>query len=244
MLSQTIANAMPATANASSTNARQVGLGVMVSATTTNFNTEGSVQKTGNDLDLCITGAANAFFVVKEGANQYYTRDGSFGLDADQNLVMRSNGYMVQGFPSGDGVTAPTTGAVDSLKLSMAPEESPGGGTRSGFEVNDRGEFYARYTDGDRYLIGQIATAEFSNPQGLIGFGENLYEVSLNSGDARLGSIREKGGMIVTGALEMSNINLANEMTDLIIDQRGFQANSRSITTSDEMLQTLRDLKR
>lgn len=117
-------------------------------------------------------------------------------------------------------------------------------GTVSGFEVNGNGAIYTVFTNGNRELVGRIATASFSNPTGLLSAGDNLYMESTSSGTARLEEISKMGGSITSGALEMSNVDLASEMTDMIIDQRGFQANSKVITTSDEMLQTLRDLKR
>jgi flagellar hook protein FlgE len=93
--------------------------------------------------------------------------------------------------------------------------------------------------------LGQIVLADFNNPAGLLRTGDNMYAVSGNSGGAVLGYALEGSQSFVTsGALEMSNVDLAQEFTNLIVAQRGFQANSRMITTSDSMLEELVNLKR
>lgn len=101
------------------------------------------------------------------------------------------------------------------------------------------------YSNGANRILGQIALATFTNPGGLEKEGENTYVTSNNSGDPNVGTSGVAGkGKIIAGALEMSNVDLAEQFTDMIITQRGFQANSRSITTSDQMLQELLTLKR
>ena len=93
--------------------------------------------------------------------------------------------------------------------------------------------------------IAQIAMASFINPEGLLKMGSNLYTVSSNSGEARIGLPGVDGrGEIQSRALEMSNVDLANEFTELIITSRGFQANTRVISTSDEVLLELINIKR
>jgi len=101
------------------------------------------------------------------------------------------------------------------------------------------------YTNGSNRTIGQVALASFTNPGGLEKAGENTYVLSNNSGDANIGPSGIAGkGKVIAGTLEMSNVDLAQEFTDMIVTQRGFQANSRTITTSDTMLQELLTLKR
>ena len=93
--------------------------------------------------------------------------------------------------------------------------------------------------------LGQIALANFNNPPGLEKVGGSLYRTTVNSGVALLGAANTGGrGLLSSGALEMSNVDLAAEFTNLIVAERGFQANSRVITTSDEILQDLVNLKR
>jgi flagellar hook protein FlgE len=117
-------------------------------------------------------------------------------------------------------------------------------GDLTGISFGTDGSIYGRYSNGQTIKKGQIAVAEFANAMGLEKVGDNLYQASLNSGLARVQDITIDGGYMNSGVLEGSNIDLAKEFTDMITTQRGFQANSRVITTSDEMLQILKGLKR
>lgn len=119
-------------------------------------------------------------------------------------------------------------------------------GEMSGVSVQTDGKIYASYTNGTTKLLGQIAVASFANPSGLEKQGENLYSATLNSGafDGIGVDITAEGGSLTTGVLEMSNVDLSTEFTDMITTQRGFQANSRIITVSDSMLEELTNLKR
>ena len=117
-------------------------------------------------------------------------------------------------------------------------------GEMSGVSITDNGAIYARYTNGQTVKIAHIVVAEFNNAMGLEKVGDNLYSASLNSGDPIYMDITSDGGYMSSGVLEGSNVDLAKEFTDMITTQRGFQANSKVITTSDEMLQLLKSLKR
>jgi flagellar hook protein FlgE len=113
------------------------------------------------------------------------------------------------------------------------------------FKIDQNGEIIGVYTNGTNRPIGQVALASFTNPGGLEKEGENTYVVSNNSGDPRIDPAGVAGkGKIIAGTLEMSNVDLAEQFTDMIVTQRGFQANSRTITTSDQMIQELLTLKR
>lgn len=113
-------------------------------------------------------------------------------------------------------------------------------GTLSGYSIGSDGIITASYDNGAKRPIAQVVVAEFDNPEGLEKAGENLYTTTTNSGDFDgVG----KAGVFNTGVLEMSNVDLSSEFTDMIITQRGFQANSRIISVSDEMLQELTNLK-
>ena len=113
------------------------------------------------------------------------------------------------------------------------------------FKIDQNGEIVGVYTNGTNRAIGQVALASFTNPGGLEKAGENTYEVSNNSGDPRVDAAGVAGkGKIMAGTLEMSNVDLAEQFTDMIVTQRGFQANSRTITTADQMLQEVLTLKR
>jgi flagellar hook protein FlgE len=101
------------------------------------------------------------------------------------------------------------------------------------------------YSNGQKQPIGQVALTTFNNPAGLEKKGKNLYEFSPNSGQPVVGKPGQGDrGLIVPGTLEMSNVDIAEEFTNMIITQRAFQANSRVITTSDEILQEVVNLKR
>ena len=120
-------------------------------------------------------------------------------------------------------------------------------GDMSGVAVQADGKIYATYDNGTTKLLGQIASAAFSNPSGLEKVGENLYQTTMNSGqfDGIGKDITADGaGSFKTGVLEMSNVDLSAEFTEMITTQRGFQANSRIITVSDTMLEELTNLKR
>ena len=112
--------------------------------------------------------------------------------------------------------------------------------------VNEAGQIVASYSNGDTKKIGQIAVASFTNPSGLEKVGDNLYAATLNSGsfDGIGEDISESSGKITSGYLEMSNVDLADQFTNMITTQRGYQANSRIITVSDTMLEELINLKR
>jgi flagellar hook protein FlgE len=105
---------------------------------------------------------------------------------------------------------------------------------------------YASYDNGMTKLLGQIATASFANASGLEKQGDNLYSATLNSGefDGIGVDVTVGGGYMSTGVLEMSNVDLSTEFTEMITTQRGFQANSRIITVSDTLLEELVNLKR
>lgn len=119
-------------------------------------------------------------------------------------------------------------------------------GEMSGIEIQKDGMIYANYDNGCSRLLGQIAVATFANASGLAKEGDNLYSATQNSGDFDgIGTdITTGGGYMNTGVLEMSNVDLSSEFTEMITTQRGFQANSRIITVSDTLLEELTNLKR
>ena len=119
-------------------------------------------------------------------------------------------------------------------------------GTMTGVSIQRNGMIYGAYDNGQTKLLGQIAVANFSNAAGLEKEGDNLYSATLNSGefDGIGVDITAGGGSMQTGVLEMSNVDLSSEFTELITTQRGFQANSRIITVSDTLLEELVNLKR
>ena len=119
-------------------------------------------------------------------------------------------------------------------------------GTMTGITIDTSGKIYGTYNNGNTELLGQIAVAQFSNAAGLEKMGDNCYTTTLNSGefDGIGTEITADGSKMTTGQLEMSNVDLSTEFTQMIITQRGFQANSRIITVSDTLLEELINLKR
>lgn len=117
-------------------------------------------------------------------------------------------------------------------------------GTLSSVDIDSAGVIYGTYTNGVIQAEAQVAIAQFTNSAGLLKTGGSLYAESNNSGTANIKGASELGVTITPSALEMSNVDVANEFSDMIITQRGFQSNSKIITVSDEMLETLINMKR
>lgn len=217
--SQTIKPASEGTATLGGTNPQQIGLGVSIAAIDTSF-LQSAMDTTGETLDLALEG--DGFFVVSDDSGTYYTRAGNFTLDSNGNIVTQ-NGLTVQ---DDGGININTAGYTE-------------------IEIDAYGKVTGLDSSGDRQDIALLGIATFSNNKGLVKVGGNLYQESLNSGTANVESAEDNGHVKVrSGSLEMSNVDLASEFTDMIITQRGFQANSRVITTSDTLLEELVNLKR
>jgi|SRR5699024_9647327 len=222
MISQTTSGAQASTANRGGINPVQVGLGSKVGSID-NVHTEGFSESTGRGLDLAIDG--NGMFVVEDGDTRYYTRAGNFYLD-DNGTLVNADGYRVQSV-EGNDITIP----IDNVQS---------------YSISENGVINIVDENGDPSEVATIGLANFSNPEGLEKIGNNLYRNSANAGlEATLSQPDDEGvGKVVEGFLEMSNVDLAEEFTEMIVSQRGFQANTRIITTSDEILQELVNLKR
>ncbi len=374
IMSQTIRGATAPNGSLGSIDAAQVGLGVSVGGIDV-LQSQGNLQSTGKLTDMAIQG--DGLFILGNGAQQYYTRDGGFDVDVNGNLVNSASGLKVQGWnadssgvidttgkigvlsiPIGQrttaqasslasirgnldasapvGATATTTlnlydslgvahsatvtftktganswswagttdptdtgasttstgtvnftaaGIVDTANpptgtlsidltngattpLAFDPAANPAtfdltkmtqfsassepvstangftSGTLVTFAVGNGGEITGVYSNGQTQALGQIAMANFLNPGGLMRAGQNMFGASSASGTASVGKPGTSSrGTVTTGALEMSNVDLATQFTGMITAERGFQANGRVITTSDQMLQTLVDLK-
>ncbi len=152
-----------------------------------------------------------------------------------------------------NGATSPAAVTLDISSLTQlsgtgeahSTADGASAGSLTSFSIGQSGDVVGVYTNGLSKMIGQIAMAKFPNPGGLLRLGKNLFGVSANAGDVSLGAPGSSGrGDISSGYLEMSNVDLALQFTNMIMAERGFQANSRVITASDEMLQDLVNLKR
>ena len=196
----------------------QVGHGTRPCATQKIFS-QGDFQKTENQLDLAIEG--DGFFqVLQPNGETAYTRAGTFKLDSDGRVVTSD------GFPMEPELTVPT----DTVALSI--------GTDGTVSVLLAGETEAT-------TIGNIELAQFTNPTGLQSIGRNLFSPTTSSGDVTTGTPGEDGyGTIAQGYLEMSNVSVVDEMVNMIVAQRAYETNSKTIQASDEMLQTATNLRR
>lgn len=224
---QTIGSASGGTATRGGINEKQVGLGSEIASIDT-IHTESSLQNTSRPLDLAITNG-DGYFVVNDGGQNYFTRAGNFYID-ETGLLVNSDGYRVQGInPEGD------------IKI---PKQNDEGVGLQSISISQTGEIIAQYENGTVNTISNIKLARFSNAEGLNKAGGNLFQRSANSGNPQFGIGGGAYGTVVSGKLEMSNVDLSEEFTEMIVAQRGFQANSRIITTSDEILQELVNLKR
>jgi flagellar hook protein FlgE len=229
-----------ALATAGGVNPLQLGLGVGVGSVDGIFS-QGSAQVTNRGTDVAIQG--EGFFVVQDPAGQQlFTRAGSFGWDSAGNFVT-SNGNLVVGWNGGsppDGTPVDTTGAA--APIGMAPADLA---NISDIGVAADGTISGRDDTGAVVYLGTIALASFQNVNGLNRVGDTMYAASPASGvpDIGVAGTAARGSM-EGGALEMSNVDIAQEFTQLILAQRGFQANARTITTSDEVLQEVVNIKR
>jgi flagellar hook protein FlgE len=230
------------------TNPVQVGLGVQVGGITTNFN-QGSAQVTGRATNLMISG--DGFFRVNRDGLDLYTRAGAFNFDSEGQLVT-PDGDIVQGYaPATKGGPITATNDPTDLENVVIPElkGQPAGtpltDTLTSYSIGADGVITGVFADGSQRALFQLALANFANPEGLEKVGDTAFRPSTNSGGVQLGAPGSgRLGTLMGGSLEMSNVDLAQEFTNLIIAQRGFQATSRVITTSDQVLEELVNIKR
>jgi len=221
----------------------QVGTGVATAAIMSNF-TQGTVNTTGVTTNLAISG--DGFFMVKDPSSglTYATRDGEFNLDSS-GYVISAGGQRVQGVMGAS--TAITDLQINSATAVAALNDTTTPApTLQSYTINSSGQITATLNDGTSGVIGQVMLQNFSDPQSLMKQGNNLFSYTAAAGPlAAPGAPNTTGlGKIVSGSLESSNVDLAGQMASLITAQRAFEANAKMITTSDEVLQTLVNLKR
>jgi flagellar hook protein FlgE len=209
-------------------NPGQVGMGTKVSGIFKSM-LQGAIQPTGRPTDIAIDG--DGFFVIDmKDDKEAYTRDGSFSLDKNGDLVT-ADGYCVKD--------------TKDNKISIPDKaNNPDGDEQKviSFNISKEGKISYVLADGTRADDNKtLKIAVFTNPEGLEALGGNLYGQTANSGKP-IGDA--KYGLINQGAIEMSNVDLAEEFTEMLITTRAFQAASKIITTSDELLQEIINLKR
>jgi flagellar hook protein FlgE len=239
------ADALSQTLGSNSAGSMQIGSGVLTAAITNQF-TQGSITSTGVQTDMAVNGSG--FFLVKDPSTgaSYVTRDGEFNVDSNGYLVT-SNGMRVQGY-SDSGLTTQgdlkidNTGATTTTGGVTTPDTSP----VQSYSFGSDGKLSVLLSDGTQFTRGQVLLQNFSNPEQLIKVGNNLFSGLTSAGALAAPLAPSSGGLgnLVSGAVEMSNVDLAGQLTSLITTQRAYEANTKVITTSDEILQTLINLKR
>ncbi|MCX6954719.1 MAG: flagellar hook-basal body complex protein [Verrucomicrobia bacterium] len=235
----------PSSASGSNTPSIGVGTGVTLAGVTTNF-TQGSLASTGKDTDLGISG--NGFFHVKNptDSSEYASRSGDFRWD-DKGFLVTTQGYRVQ------GLTGTGLGTVGDIQLGTPPT----GTQRQSASIDRAGNVVEFYSDGTSAVTNQVLLQNFNDPNALTNIGNGLYTSLLSAGpigaaagssDLQTGTTNAPGqnglGVIQAGTLELSNVDLTDQFSNLITTQRSFQAGSRLITVSDTVLEDIVNLKR
>ena len=196
----------------------QVGLGTKTAAVVKNF-TAGTINQTGNDLDIAIDG--DGFFQIQQpDGSTGYSRAGSFKRDS-QGRVINSDGYpLLPEVVIPSNATKINIGNDGTVSVLQAGQTSP-------------------------TSVGNIQLANFPNPAGLFSLGRNIYQPTDASGTATTGTPGQNGvGTISQGFLEMSNVSVVEEMVNMIVGQRAYEVNSKAVQAADEMLQQANNLRR
>lgn len=230
------ANALSQTLGSNAAGSEQVGEGVVTSSITSEF-TQGSIVNTAVQTNMAVNG--NGFFTVKDpvSGQSYATRDGNFTVDSSGYLVT-SNGLRVQGYNS--------SAATSIGDIQVTNTNSPGADTSpvQSYTFNSSGQLNVLLADGTQYVGGQVLLQNFVSPSQLISVGNNLYTGQSNAGPLPAPLVPGTNGLgsLITGSLEMSNVDLASQLTSLITTQRAYEANAKVITTSDQVLTDLVNL--
>jgi flagellar hook protein FlgE len=220
---------------------QQVGMGVQLGSIARNFS-DGILTETQRSSNMAITG--DGLFTVADpvtGGAKYFTRAGDFLPDVNtatgETYLINSDGKRLQGImdanPDSTGLTS------DSLVDIVLPANT------TQYSIGSDGKIWASISGATPAVVGMVPLARFANNNGLSSVGSNMYSGTVAAAEQPMVNPGSAGaGTIYQGYLENANVDLAQEFTDMIVTERGYQANSRSITTSDEMLQELLSLKR
>ncbi|MFM1945415.1 MAG: hypothetical protein RI897_4397 [Verrucomicrobiota bacterium] len=242
--SQTLRQSSSGDATSSGVSAMQVGLGVKTSAISNDWST-GSMTMTGVPTHLAIQDqSGNDFFVVRDPVSNetFVTRVGNFHL-SEAGYLETNSGLRVQGY-NDSGLTT-----VGDIRIDAGDKPSgvdPDAQLKS-YSIDNEGKVKVVLSNGEDYDRGQVLLQRFTKPDGLAKEGNNLYSGMAAAGPA-FTTLQAPGsnglGQLEANMLELSNVDIAEEFATMITAQRAFQATSRVITTSDEMLQELVNLKR
>lgn len=208
-----------------------------------------SIIPQGVTKEQLFGGNADGYDLVYDRNNGVFVSLGGDDQPKNLNMTVLGNKFSNIAIDFSKSKNA-NNGGTSTLKANRGDSIGDGAGKKlgalTGITVDTDGTIHGSYDNGNTETLGQIAVARFSNASGLEKVGENCYQTTLNSGDFDgVGvAIDTDGSSISTGELEMSNVDLSGQFTDMIVTQRGFQANSRVITTSDTLLEELINLKR
>jgi len=232
------ADAFSDTLQAAGSGTVQVGTGVYDQNISNNW-TQGAITSTGVTTDLAISG--NGFFTVKDptSGSSYVTQDGNFSVDSSGYLVT-GGGQQVQGYSDA------ALSTLGSIKIDNTGAPSGDTAAVSSFTIDSAGKVNVTLADGITFTRGQVLVQNFQDPQALVSQTGNLFNNQANAGPTTATPVAPGTnglGTIQSGYLEISNVDLSQEMANLITAQRGFEANSKLVTTSDEVLQTLVNMK-
>ena len=221
------------------TNPKQIqGIGATLTSITQNF-AQGAVQQTGSALDLMVNGDGFFTTVSSITGDTYYTRNGAFSLDGN-GLVQDGSDNVLQVFPTDAAGTVTSTTPANCT----VPATNAAGAEFAGLTVLENGNVTASYADGSNTVVGKIAVASFIAPTGLKQVGSSNWVSTGISGTANYGQPGAgQYGNILSGALERSNVDIAEELVGLITAQRDFQANAKAIDTASQISQTVINLR-
>lgn len=256
----------------SNTITQQIGTGTKIATIKTQFN-QGPLQTTGGLTDLAVSGEGFFRVRDTLQAIEYVTRAGDFRVD-DQGYLVTNSGFRVQGIGFSDAEEASATGwssaapALDTtnlrdLRIDFNPDTSVSSARLETFQIDQGGYINLFLSDGTSVRRGQILLQRFNDPAALVKEGNNLFTGIDDAGptepwpaaraagaastaitSSALQPAQNGNGRIISGSLELSNVDLTEEFSGMITTQRAFQAASRLITTSDEVLQEIVNLKR
>jgi flagellar hook protein FlgE len=228
-------------AGSSFTNAKtQVGIGSLTQSIDQNFSI-GSVKDTGSALDLMVNG--NGFFTVTnpENGQVLYTRNGNFHTDGTGGAILDAygNNLQIMAYDSSTG-----TYAASPSNATIPATSTSGNGSYVDVQVADDGTITASYSDATNIIIGKVTLANFASPSGLLQQGNQEWTVTGVSGAPIYGTPNDGAhGKLISGALEQSNVETAEEMVNLITAQRYFQANAKAIDAFTQISDSVINLR-
>lgn len=214
------------------------GIGSTVEAITQS-HTLGPIDQTGSALDLAINGTGFFTTVSAQNGQTYYTRNGAFSMD-DQGFVLDGDNNRLQVFPTDAAGNVTSTTPID-LQI---PSANAGGASFAGLTVNPNGNVSVSFADGTSEVTGKVALATFIAPSGLLQVGSTNWQATGLSGSPTYGEPGDaQFGNLLSGALERSNVDIAEELVGLITAQRYFQANAKAIDTATQISQSIMNLR-